>query len=240
MDSVSSLHYRGAGGVRQGASKSQWGKTARVVLPPSFTQGWRTDISFFNPLSRSSASSTLLPNSPPRLLLLYLVAFRVVNTLLVQSYFNPDEYWQGPEVAHWMVFGYGHLTWEWSGAARLRSVVHPLVFAALYQALRILRCDSRWALAFGPRLLQAVFAAVGDLYIYRLGTRIFGARAGRWALACSLTSWFNFYCITRTFSNSMETVLTIVALYLWPMDYCNNEEISSSTTTLTSKFKIKI
>jgi phosphatidylinositol glycan class B len=147
------------------------------------------------------------------------VLFRVANTLLVQSYFNPDEYWQGPEVAHRMAFGYGHLTWEWSGAARLRSCVHPLVFAGLYRALRALGCDTRWAVAWGPRLLQAGAAGLGDLYVYRLGVRVFGERAGRWALACSLTSWFNFYCITRTFSNSLEAVLTVVALSLWPMDY---------------------
>ena len=37
-------------------------------------------------------------------------AFRVVNALLVRTYFNADEYWQSLEVAHRMVFGYGHLT----------------------------------------------------------------------------------------------------------------------------------
>lgn len=36
-----------------------------------------------------------------------LLALRVVGSLLVGTYFNPDEYWQGPEVAHRMVFGYG-------------------------------------------------------------------------------------------------------------------------------------
>ena len=36
-----------------------------------------------------------------------IVAFRVLNALCVQTYFVPDEYWQGPEVAHRLVFGYG-------------------------------------------------------------------------------------------------------------------------------------
>lgn len=30
---------------------------------------------------------------------------RVANTFLVQTAFDPDEYWQGPEVAHRIVFG---------------------------------------------------------------------------------------------------------------------------------------
>jgi phosphatidylinositol glycan class B len=34
-----------------------------------------------------------------------LVCFRVVNALLVRTYFNPDEFWQSTEVAHRLVFG---------------------------------------------------------------------------------------------------------------------------------------
>lgn len=35
----------------------------------------------------------------------FCLAFRMLNSLLVQSYFNPDEHWQGPEVAHRIAFG---------------------------------------------------------------------------------------------------------------------------------------
>ena len=28
------------------------------------------------------------------------LAFRVVNALVVRTFFNADEFWQGPEVAH--------------------------------------------------------------------------------------------------------------------------------------------
>ena len=163
--------------------------------PPNAAQP--TVLSIINPLwapPRGRRSLRAPPESLLTRVLFALVLFRVANTLLVQSYFNPDEFWQGPEVAHRIAFGYGHLTWEWSGAARLRSCVHPLIFAGLYRALRALGCDSRWAVAWAPRLLQAAIAGLGDLCVYRLGARVFGERAGRWALACSLTSWFNFYC----------------------------------------------
>ena len=36
-----------------------------------------------------------------------LILFRIMNALIVDTYFNPDEFWQGPEVAH-NIFGYGH------------------------------------------------------------------------------------------------------------------------------------
>lgn len=38
-----------------------------------------------------------------------VLAFRLWNALFVRTTFNPDEYWQSTEVAHRMVFGYGHL-----------------------------------------------------------------------------------------------------------------------------------
>lgn len=36
--------------------------------------------------------------------------YRLINSLVVRSYFSPDEYWQSLEVAHNMIFGYGELT----------------------------------------------------------------------------------------------------------------------------------
>ncbi|XWS70897.1 hypothetical protein CRYUN_Cryun03dG0089500 [Craigia yunnanensis] len=39
------------------------------------------------------------------------LGFRMLNALLIQTYFNSDEHWQALEVAHRIAFGYGHLTW---------------------------------------------------------------------------------------------------------------------------------
>lgn len=41
-----------------------------------------------------------------RSVFLLCVALRAVNSLLVQTYFNPDEHWQALEVAHRITFGY--------------------------------------------------------------------------------------------------------------------------------------
>lgn len=35
-------------------------------------------------------------------------------------------------------------------------------------------------------------------------------------LFSQLANWFMFFCFNRTFSNSLETVLTLVGLYYWP------------------------
>uniref|UniRef100_J3L8V6 Mannosyltransferase n=1 Tax=Oryza brachyantha TaxID=4533 RepID=J3L8V6_ORYBR len=148
-----------------------------------------------------------------RRVLALALAFRAANALLVRTYFNPDEHWQCLEVAHRIVFGYGHLTWEWKQG--LRSYLHPFVFAALYKFLALLHLDTPWFMAMAPRLLQSVFASFGDLYLYKLSKLIFNNHVAQWALFSQLVNWFMFFCITRTLSNSMETVLTVAGLYYW-------------------------
>eukprot|EP01104_Vermistella_antarctica_P003346 TRINITY_DN13515_c0_g1_i1.p1 TRINITY_DN13515_c0_g1~~TRINITY_DN13515_c0_g1_i1.p1 ORF type:complete len:762 (+),score=167.97 TRINITY_DN13515_c0_g1_i1:160-2445(+) len=150
-------------------------------------------------------------------LFIALVCFRLINCFLVQTYFNPDEYWQGMEVAHRLAFGYGHMTWEWS--EKIRGFTHPLLFAMLYKALQVVGLDSPFVSMWAPRLLQGVFAAVGDLFTYKLALRLFGGEVAAWTLICSVFSWFHFYCSVRTYSNSLESVLTVVALYFWPLPW---------------------
>ncbi|GMN24606.1 hypothetical protein TIFTF001_049160 [Ficus carica] len=145
-----------------------------------------------------------------RRVFLFCLAFRLANALLVQTYFNPDEHWQSLEVAHRIAFGYGHLTWEWKKG--IRSYLHPLLFALLYKVMAFLGLDTPLFMIKAPRLLQSIFSAVGDLYLYKLSVLLFGHQVAKWAL----TNWFMFFCIARTLSNSMETVLTLVSLYYWP------------------------
>ena len=38
-------------------------------------------------------------------LFLCCLTLRVLNAVLLQTYFNPDEYWQSLEVAHRLAFG---------------------------------------------------------------------------------------------------------------------------------------
>ncbi|CAM9832073.1 unnamed protein product [Ectocarpus sp. 13 AM-2016] len=148
-------------------------------------------------------------------LLAVLVTFRVLNALLVRTSFTPDEFWQGPEPAHLLAFGSGHLTWEWEQTARIRGFTHPLIFAAVYKALQILGLDTRWAVAHSPKLLEGVMAGVCDYCAFGLALRAFGAAAAGWALLFQVLSWFNFYCLVRPYSNSAEAVLATAALFHW-------------------------
>ncbi|KAK9097974.1 hypothetical protein Syun_025019 [Stephania yunnanensis] len=140
--------------------------------------------------------------------------FRMVNSLLVQTYFNPDEHWQALEVAHRIVFGYGQLTWEWSKG--IRSYLHPMVFVLMYKFMAFFHLDTPYFMLKAPRLLQSIFSSIGDLYLYKLSHRVFGKRVAQWTIFAQLTNWFMFFCFTRTLSNCLETVLTLMGLYYFP------------------------
>ncbi|XP_028399232.1 GPI mannosyltransferase 3-like [Dendronephthya gigantea] len=146
-------------------------------------------------------------------LLFGLIVFRVCNVFLVQTWFVPDEFWQAPEVAHNIAFGYGHLTWEWREG--IRGFTYPLLFAVPFKVLEIFRLDYPTLVIYSPRVIQAIFGAVGEYHIYKLARLLYGNSAAWWVLFCQVTSWFMFYCITRTLTNSMETALISIGLYYW-------------------------
>ncbi|XP_026405956.1 GPI mannosyltransferase 3-like isoform X1 [Papaver somniferum] len=181
------------------------------VVPPTEDHDEKPNL--FKRKDDETTSKAGFFSSSKQILTLCLV-FRMVNSLLVQTYFNPDEHWQALEVAHRIAFGYGHLTWEWSKG--IRSYLHPMMFVPLYKFLSFFGLDAPWFMIRAPRLLQSVISSVGDFYLYKLAHRIFGERVAQWTLFSQLVNWFTFFCFTRTLSNNLETVLTLVGLYYWP------------------------
>uniref|UniRef100_A0A914V314 Mannosyltransferase n=1 Tax=Plectus sambesii TaxID=2011161 RepID=A0A914V314_9BILA len=147
-------------------------------------------------------------------LLCVAVAFRLFNCLLVQTWFVPDEYFQAVEPAHRLAFGYGALTWEWRQG--IRSYVYPLFIALYYGVLRLTALDSRAAVVHGPKLLQALFGALGDIHLFKLAKRFQGEQEALWSLLVYWSTWFGFFCTPRTLGNSVETVLTLIGLYHYP------------------------
>jgi phosphatidylinositol glycan class B len=83
---------------------------------------------------------------------LSLLALRLFLCACLQTSFVPDEYWQGPEVAHALAFGRGELTWEWQAA--LRSALHPALIAVVYKALAFVALDTPAVIAAAPMYLQ--------------------------------------------------------------------------------------
>ena len=55
-------------------------------------------------------------------------------------------------MAHRLVYGYGHLTWEWE--KRIRGFFHPLLFTFPFAFLRLFGLDSPNAVIAAPKILQ--------------------------------------------------------------------------------------
>ena len=77
-----------------------------------------------------------------------------------------------------------------------------------------------WVLVVLPSALQSVFAALGDFYTWKLAMDIYGRDSNApWAaLWMTVLNPWQWYCSTRTFSNSVETTLTVAALAYWPWE----------------------
>ncbi|RDA83730.1 hypothetical protein CP532_0221 [Ophiocordyceps camponoti-leonardi (nom. inval.)] len=161
-----------------------------------------------------------------RTVLTALLLVRLVNAWSIATFFQPDEFFQALEPAWGLAFGPHSrpwLTWEWHH--HLRSSLHPLVFALAYKLADVL---SSWlpigvtlraaAIMAAPKLLQAIFAALGDWYTWKLAVSIYGpdSNSSLSVLLLQLFSPWQWYVSTRTFSNSLETTLTAMALYYWP------------------------
>ncbi|CAK9441668.1 uncharacterized protein LODBEIA_P55360 [Lodderomyces beijingensis] len=152
-------------------------------------------------------------------LFLFILLVRLVNATTLETYFQADEFYQCLEPAHRLVYGYGYLTWEWH--QKLRSSIHPLIYALGY----LVAGENRFLIRQMPKVIGAVVASVGDFYLHEF-VQVYdndggggGGNLGWVALCLSLLNPFNWYVSTRSFSNNLETTLTIVALRYWPWDH---------------------
>ncbi|TIB18716.1 hypothetical protein E3P92_00561 [Wallemia ichthyophaga] len=92
----------------------------------------------------------------------------LILSLSTRTYFQPDEYFQSLEVAHWMRYGFGYLTWEWEN--RIRSVAYPAIYAVGY-------AFGDWAnipVQVTPKILNALFAAIQDIALIAFMRREYG------------------------------------------------------------------
>ena len=146
-----------------------------------------------------------------------IFVLRVIEALCIRTWFNPDETWQGPEVAHRLVFGVGHVTWEWQQG--LRSILHPaLFFVPPFALLKTLGIDSPASVVAAVRIVQAGVQTATDVATVVLAGRLLGGRAAALPhiLLVSLTAWFSAYCGLRTYANGAETLAVVLALLAWP------------------------
>ncbi|GAA5891479.1 hypothetical protein JCM6882_004485 [Rhodosporidiobolus microsporus] len=141
----------------------------------------------------------------------------------------------------------GWWTWEVlrtllkeGGYGGIRSPLSVLPTAGVYWLLREVGWANSQTLVLVPRLLQGCFAASTDLALFLLARRVLGPRYAGAALLASLTSFFHFYTLSRTFSNSTETTLTTWALVFWPWPSPSAPSSSPSSSSPSSSSSLAL
>ena len=198
----------------------------------------RTSSKMINSKEHADGSSPKAPMSWSLLVLVFTV--RLLNTLLIQSYFDPDEFWQTMEPAYCEAFVNDRpcagFTWEWKRRSALptgnfieqsmwgpaRTYVSVLPTYYFFSFVKALGLDYHWVVARGPMILNSfIVAAPVDIAVW-YAARWMPDPTGNtrktvlpaWCLFCSLVSWFNGYSLVRTFANSQETLVLVVAITL--------------------------
>jgi phosphatidylinositol glycan class B len=167
---------------------------------------------------------------------------RMVNAVTICTFFQPDEYYQALEPAWALAFGKDSgawLTWEWQH--QLRSSLHPILISVVYKATAMSSdlifppvLKTKY-LVLLPKFALAMQAAVMDYYTWALSEKIFGAASTESTIVVCLCravdtqsmlipsklrflllSPWQWFMSTRAFSNTLETALTVLALYYWP------------------------
>ncbi|KAL5490343.1 GPI10 [Sanghuangporus weigelae] len=148
--------------------------------------------------------------------ILTALAWRILIAFSTRTFFQPDEFFQSLEIAHRAVFGFGHLTWEWTTSPPIRSVFFPSLYIPVYWLLKVTGLDKGKLLIIAPKILQGAIASITDISTRELARQLLGDRYVDTAYFLSLTSFFHILALSRTLSNSVETSLTTAALCFWP------------------------
>jgi GPI mannosyltransferase 3 len=117
---------------------------------------------------------------------------RAVIALVTRTFFQPDEYFQALEPAHFLVFRYGDLTWEWTSKPPIRSIFYPILNVPIYWLLKILRLDETFLLVrcfifllhnytherktAAPKVSHGLLAAGTDIWVRELSRKTLGQR----------------------------------------------------------------
>ncbi|KAK6529977.1 glycosylphosphatidylinositol anchor biosynthesis [Orbilia ellipsospora] len=187
---------------------------------------------------------TFFPKQSTLLVFFIVLAIRLENALTITTFFQPDEYFQSLELAAaWRNTG-GYVTWEWMQA--IRSTFYPRIFDSVYfiadttaKKWNISPATNAELLVVAPKLIGAVTAAIGDVYTGLLAKKIWGPDAGQYALLFSICSAWNWFCSTRTFSNCLETTLTIVSMTYWPWKSYSTRDLTLASFFAALAFTVR-
>lgn len=137
----------------------------------------------------------------------------------------------------------GYESWEWTIENPIRNPLYQYLLALGYvmmggvgRTIQIVQEDYGlllWVteeyldmfMEMGPKLIQALLAVIGDIFIAKLLLLNFtksNSKVSMLSIIFLLSNWFYFSMLSRTYINSFECILTTVAFYYWQLHYLDN------------------
>uniref|UniRef100_A0A915NEV4 Mannosyltransferase n=1 Tax=Meloidogyne javanica TaxID=6303 RepID=A0A915NEV4_MELJA len=104
----------------------------------------------------------------------HVLAFRLCCCFFSNTWFVPDEYFQSVEVAYHLVYGKGHLSWEWLPEWALRSPLHPLIYAFPFWLLKLFSVDFGFIIRWIPNIIHAFLFAIADICFINWAKSVIG------------------------------------------------------------------
>ncbi|XP_015587419.1 GPI mannosyltransferase 4 [Cephus cinctus] len=177
-----------------------------------------------------------------------LAGLRIVLTFLPQiGYIHPDEYFQSIEVIAGDYFDIDvYKPWEYNASFPVRTAVFPyLIVGTSYSILSRLSpysiylfgtpLKSPYFLILFPRLLMCGFSFVSDYCLYRI-CNLYNQNY-RVRLVTYASSYIMITYATRTFSNSIELVLTSLLLHFVSECMAYSEKIVFQSDHLFERYR---
>lgn len=146
-----------------------------------------------------------------------LLIFRIINSFLTFTIFEPDEYYQCTEMVQFLITGKGEPTWDWHFG--IRSITYPLIYALpsafihkLLTLLRISKLDLTTTSFIVIRLINSHLAALCDFCTIKIYEMIYGDSKN--IVFLTLFSHGLWLYSIRSHVNTIEMVICIVILYI--------------------------
>ena len=129
------------------------------------------------------------------------------------NYDWPDQYWQGSQIAFKLANGYGFETWQWTMQHPIHNIIYQLYLSLGYLIGNFLN--------FQPinkermvKIMQVLVAILCDWFLLKIAL-VYTKKLTFITSILILSNWFYFSMMNRTYINSIETCLSVIAYYLW-------------------------
>ncbi|XP_069676625.1 alpha-1,2-mannosyltransferase ALG9 isoform X1 [Periplaneta americana] len=137
-------------------------------------------------------------------------------------------YW---EPSHFLLFGKGFQTWEYSPEYALRSYTYLLIHVVPAWLYHRLLQPNRLLIFYFSRCLLGLLCAFCEVYFYKSICREFGVQVGRLALAFLVFSAGMFISSTAFLPSTFSMYMCLVSLGAW---YQRKYELAVFTTALST------